>query len=248
VVVLSRRVAVALFDEEPAIGRTVTFEQGRFVGEPQRPPEVLTVVGVVSDTETRSVAGAAYVPFARHYESRLVLSARAVGDAAPLVGVLRDAVAAVEPRLAIAQIGTGTSLAGPDTRFPRIFAGIAGLLGLFALVLALAGLYGVMAHLVAARTREVGLRVALGATTWQIQRMIIRQGLSPVVLGLVGGLLAAFLGGMGLRATLNGLELPFDIPALLSVITLFLGAGLLACYLPARRASRVDPNQALRSL
>jgi putative ABC transport system permease protein len=122
------------------------------------------------------------------------------------------------------------------------------LLGLFALVLALAGLYGVMAHLVAARTREVGLRVALGATTWQIQRMIIRQGLSPVVLGLVGGLLAAFLGGMGLRATLNGLELPFDIPALLSVITLFLGAGLLACYLPARRASRVDPNQALRSL
>jgi predicted permease len=247
-VVLSRRVAVALFDEESAVGRSVTFERQPMTGETRRPPEVLTVVGVVSDTETRSASGAVYVPFAQHYESRLVLSVRAADDAAPLVSVLREAIAAVDPRLAIAQIGTGSALAGADTRFHRIFAGIAGLLGVFALVLALAGLYGVMAHLVAARTREVGLRVALGATTGHIQRMVIRQGLSPVVLGLAGGLFAAFLAGMGLRATLSGLELPFDIPALLAVIALFLGAGLLACYLPARRASRVDPNRALRSL
>lgn len=247
-VVLSRRVAVALFDEEPAVGRTVTLEQQPMVGEPQRPPAVLPVVGVVSDTEMRSVAGAAYVPFAQHYESRLVISARAMGDGAPLVTALRDAITAVDPRLAVAQIGTGTTLAGPDTRFQRIFAGIAGLLGLFALVLALAGLYGVMAHLVAARTREVGLRVALGATTRQIQRMVIRQGLSPVVLGLAGGLFAAFLAGMGLRATLNGFELPIEVMTILAVGGLFLGAGLVACYLPARRASRVDPNKALRSL
>jgi predicted permease len=252
VVVLSRLAATRAFGEGPAVGRNVIFKRGQWVGDPEHSEKLLTIVGVVSDANTGSPGsrdrGAAYVPFAQHYEPRLVISARATGDGTPLVTVLRDAIAAVDPRLAIAQIGTGTTLAGPDTRFQRIFAGIAGLLGLFALVLALAGLYGVMAHLVAARTREVGLRVALGATTGQIQRMVIRQGLSPVVLGLAGGLFAAFLAGMGLRATLNGFELPIEVMTLLAVVGLFLSAGLVACYLPARRASRVDPNKALRSL
>ncbi|MCC7043283.1 MAG: ABC transporter permease [Acidobacteria bacterium] len=251
-VVLSRLAATRAFGEGPAVGRSVVFRRGRWAGEPENWEKTLTVVGVVSDTDTGYAGsrdrGVAYVPFAEHYESRLVFSARAMGDGAPLIVVLRDAIAGVDSRLAVTQIGTGTTLAGPDTRFQRIFATIAGLLGVFALVLALAGLYGVMAHLVAARTREVGLRVALGATTGHIQRMVIRQGLSPVVLGLGGGLFAAFLGGMGLRATLSGLELPVEPLSLLAVIGLFLGAGLLACYLPARQASRVDPNKALRSL
>lgn len=253
-VVLNEATAAKLFGSTHAVGQSVILERRPWVGDPDdvSRPRTLTVVGVVSDTDAgvpgRRDRGVAYLPFDQHYESRLVISARTSGDPAVFVDDLRRTIAAVDSRLAIAQIGTGMALAGPDTRFQKIVASIAGLLGTFALVLALAGLYGVMAHLVSARTREVGLKIALGATPARIQRMVIREGLSPVVLGLVAGLGLAILVGMGARATLRGFDPHFGIASLMSVGGLFILAGVLACYVPARRASRVDPNQALRRL
>jgi putative ABC transport system permease protein len=115
-------------------------------------------------------------------------------------------------------------------------------------VLALAGLYGVLSQVVVGRTREIGVRLALGAGAPAIRRMMIAQGLSPVVIGLVAGL------GFGLiaRAAMQPLFLRLvpatDVTLMILLPALFLGAGLVACYLPARRASRIDPNVALRNL
>lgn len=253
VVVLSEITAERLFGTVDAVGRTVTIERRRWVGDPDdvSRPRTLTVIGVVSDTDAdvpgRRASGVAYLPFGRHFEPRLVVSVRTAGDPARLVHGVRETVVSIDPRLAVAQIGTGDALAGPDLRFQQIVGSTAALLGTFALVLALAGLYGVMVHLVSARTKEVGLRIALGATAGSIERMVIREGLGPVVLGLMAGLGLAFVLAMGVRATLRGMDLHFSIAALAPVAALFFVAGLIACYLPARRASRIDPNRALRS-
>lgn len=252
VVVMSAITAERLFGTADAVGRTVTIERRVWVGDPDEVsrPQTVAVVGVVSDTDVdvpgRRASGVAYLPFDRHFEPRLVVSVRTAGDPARLVDALRETVVAIDPRLAVAQIGTGDALAGPDLRFQQIVASTTALLGTFALVLALAGLYGVMVHLVSARSREVGLRIALGATAGSIERMVIREGLGPVLLGLMAGLGSACLIGMGVQSTLR-MDLPFGLAMLAWVAALFLAAGTVACYLPARRASRIDPNRALKS-
>jgi ABC-type antimicrobial peptide transport system permease subunit len=147
----------------------------------------------------------------------------------------------------VVQIGTGLVLAGPDVTFARIVSSSASLLGLTALVLALAGLSGVLSQVVAGRTREIGVRLALGAGAPAVRRMVIAEGLRPVVLGLIAGL------GFGLiaRAALQPLFLRLvpatDVTLMILLPGLFLGGGFVACYAPAQRASRIDPNVALRN-
>lgn len=115
-------------------------------------------------------------------------------------------------------------------------------------MLALVGLYGVLSQVIAGRTREIGVRLALGAGASAIRRMVIAQGLTPVMIGLAGGL------GFGLiaRAAMQPLFLRLvpatDVTLMILLPALFFGTGLVACYLPARRASQVDPNVALRNL
>jgi ABC-type antimicrobial peptide transport system permease subunit len=171
-------------------------------------------------------------------------------DAEPeaFVGQLRAAIASVDPDLALVQIGTGLALAGPNTTFPRIVSASASLLGLTALVLALAGLYGVLSQVVAGRTREIGVRLALGAGAPAIRRMVIAQGLSPVVIGLVAGLGFGLIARAAMQPFFLRLVPATDVTLMILLPALFLGAGLVACYLPARRASRIDPNVALRNL
>jgi len=252
VVLLSEVAARQLFPDSEPIGRDVVFKRRKFVGESERAPVTMTVIGVATDTDAMGVgqraSGVAYLPLDQHDESRLVLAARVNGEPEAFLGQLRAAIASVDPNLALAQIGTGLGLAGPDTTFPRIVSSSASLLGLTALVLALAGLYGVLSQVVAGRTREIGVRLALGAGAPAIRRMVIAQGLSPVVIGLVAGL------GFGLiaRAAMQPLFLRLvpatDVTLMILLPALFLGAGLVACYEPARRASRIDPNVALRNL
>jgi len=144
VVLLSGIAADQLFPGSDPIGRDVIFKRRRVVGEPAQPPVSMTVIGVTADTDAMGVGrrayGVAYLPLDQHYESRLVLAARVTTKPQAFVGPLRAAIASVEPNLAVVQIGTGVALAGPDTTFPRIVSSSASLLGLTALVLALAGL------------------------------------------------------------------------------------------------------------
>jgi ABC-type antimicrobial peptide transport system permease subunit len=122
------------------------------------------------------------------------------------------------------------------------------MLGTFAVVLALAGLYGALSHIVVRRTREIGVRVALGAGPRDILRMVLRDGLSPVLTGVVAGAALSVVARMWMRPVFVRLLPAFDPVVLGMVPLLLLAAGAAACLLPARRASRVDPNVALREL
>jgi ABC-type antimicrobial peptide transport system permease subunit len=106
----------------------------------------------------------------------------------------------------------------------------------------------VLAHLVAGRTREIGIRLALGASAGRIRGQVLRQGMSPVLLGLVAGLSLVGLAVVLMPPAFSGLMPALDLAALIAVPVFFIAAGVAACSLPARRASRVDPNVALRNL
>jgi ABC-type antimicrobial peptide transport system permease subunit len=130
--------------------------------------------------------------------------------------------------------------------FQQIAGGLMSLLGGFALALALTGLVGMLLYLVGARTREIGIRRSLGATSAQIRRMIVRQGLWPVASGVIAGVAI----GAILRAAFQPFFVrflpPMNVWSLVGVVMLFLAAGAIASDIPARRASSIDPSVALR--
>jgi putative ABC transport system permease protein len=123
---------------------------------------------------------------------------------------------------------------------------LAAVLGTIALVLAMAGLHGVLSHVVARRTREIGIRLSVGADRGRIPSLVLRDGFRPVVKGLVIGLGAGVLLRLLLRATIVTAISPVDVTMFSLVPVPFLCAALAACWVPAARASRVDPNVALR--
>ena len=125
---------------------------------------------------------------------------------------------------------------------------LAGWLAALALVLGMAGLFGVLSHVVSRRTREMGLRLALGAEPRQIQLLVIRDGLQPVASGLTMGYLIAGAMRLVIRSAYNSPLTPGDAVVFVLAPVPIVLAALIACYWPARRASRVDPNVALRDL
>jgi predicted permease len=250
VIILSATAARQLSDENDPIGREIVFERRRAAGEAEQTPKTLTVVGVVADRDAqvpgRRERGVAYLPLAQHFEPRLVLAVRTNGDPTALVGPIKTAIASVDPELAIARIGTGLEVAGPDTIFPRLAAGLAGTLGAIAMVLSLVGLAGVLSHVVAGRTREIGVRIALGAAIPDVWRLVLRDGLGPVIVGLVAGLGLGVATTAALQPLFSRLIPRADVTLVALVPVLFIAAGIVACAVPARRAAHVDPSVALR--
>jgi putative ABC transport system permease protein len=252
VVIVSQRTATSVFGTSDVVGRTVEFARSRWVGQEPQSPHSRTIVGVAADTDAGTAGsrsrGAIYLPLTQQAEGGLVFSVRAAGDPTELVGVLRAALLAAEPELAIERIGIGRDVILPPNALTQAAAGGATMLGGFALVLALAGLYGVLSHVVARRRREIGVRLALGATRAIILRDVIRDGLGPVVLGVMVGTAISVVARAGMRPLFQRL-VPFGDPMVVLVVpALLMAAGLLACYVPARRAARVDPNIALRDV
>ena len=219
------------------------------IAEPTR--AVSLVIGVSKDTDTfvmgRRGNPVFFVPLAQGYDSSVVISARAA-DPSVAAGLQRAAIRRADPELAVSSLGTGSTLLAAPYFLLRIVVGLSSSLGVMALVLAMAGLYGVLAHLVARRTREIGIRIANGADRSRIFTLILRDGLRPVVKGLVLGLGAGVLFRIALRTTIVTGISPVD-PVVFAVVPIpFVLAAVIACYVPASRASRVDPNIALRDL
>jgi putative ABC transport system permease protein len=250
VAILSESIAREVFHTTDVVGNDLLV--GRTYRLSTRyPPESFRVIGVTADTDTfmlgRRGNPGIFVPFAQRYSPSVTITARAA-DPRAAAGVLRTVIRTVDPELAVTSNGQGAVvLAGPYVLM-RIVAGLASALGALALVLAMAGLYGVLSHVVARRTREIGIRIAIGAHRSRIFELILRDGLRPVVKGLVLGLGAGVLFRIALRATVATGISPID-PLVFALVPIpFLIAALIACYLPAARASRVDPNVALRDL
>jgi predicted permease len=248
VIVLSELAARAVFGETDPLGRQVLMRGPSDLKRTETP----TVVGVAADTDSGRIGDrtepVVYVPFAQHYEARMAIVARAYGDPGPLVGRLDIAIRRADPEVGITDAGTGIVLGGVESVSLRILAGLTGLLGLLALVLAMVGLYGVVSYVTVRRTREMGVRVALGATRQHIVQLVLADGLRPVLEGLAVGFALSGVASVALRPVFERLMPALD-PLMFAVVPIpFLVIALVACYVPARRASRVDPNVALRQI
>ena len=240
VIVLSEAAARVFFPGEDPIGRTATL-----AGVER------TVVGVVASARQSTVEvdphPEVYLPMAqiagRSSGYLVIRTSGAPEDALPAV---RTAVAAVLPDVPLRNVSTLERLVAGQTAQRRLNMLVVGLFGLLGLVIAAVGLFGVMAYLVAQRTREIGVRMSLGASRAQVMAMVLRQAAGLVLAGLAAGGVAAWYLAAAAERFLFRLH-AHDLRAFAIAAATLLAAGLLASLLPARRAASVDPTVALRA-
>jgi putative ABC transport system permease protein len=173
------------------------------------------------------------------------------GDPASLIGPVRNTIRELDPMIPVADVQTLSDYFSVGLYPFRMLAVVMGGCGLMALLLATLGIYGIISYSVAQRTRELGIRLALGAVQKDILRMVIGQGMMVVTVGLGIGLLLSFALTRLMTSSLVDVELPLPIsatdPLTFAGVTILLAVvALLACYIPARRATKVDPIEALR--
>lgn len=240
VVVVSESFARMMWPDAEAVGQTIRFD-----AETQA-----TVIGVARDIKYLSLADNnvpfLYLPFAQSYPEDMVLQARVREDTPAIRDAIRRAVQAVEPGLPLPLVRSMQDDMSVSLLPARAGAGFLAAFGGLALLLATIGVYGVTAFLVGQRTREIGVRTALGATGSNVLRLMMRETLVLVTAGLVVGLVAAVGAGALLSSWLYGVG-ALDPRPLVGAGAVLVTVALLGTWLPARRALRVDPVTALRS-
>jgi putative ABC transport system permease protein len=171
---------------------------------------------------------------------------RTAGDPAAVTGSVRAAVRAVDPALPVASVRTMDQIVGAWSAERRLNTVVLAALGALALVLAVVGIYGVIAYMVAQRTREMGVRLALGARPADVLRLVVRQGAALAGAGIAVGLAGAWEATRSMRSMLYSVSAT-DPATFVGVALVLAAAALAASFIPARRATRVDPVVALRS-
>jgi putative ABC transport system permease protein len=224
------------------------------LGPPDSEQPWRQVVGVTADARYRRVTGDpvdtpddpdVFFPLEGVARNSLAVSVRSALAPAALAPMLRRTVQRLAPEVAVFGLETPAERLARQRTEPRFTAVMMGLFAALALALAAVGVYGVMAYSVAERTQEIGVRMALGAREGSVLGMVVRQGMTPVALGLVAGLGLALALARLLASLLY--EVRATEPAVYVTVSLtLLAVALAACLLPARRASRVDPMIALR--
>jgi putative ABC transport system permease protein len=187
-----------------------------------------------------------YLPIEQNYSSQVTVQVRAAGDPDAVLGTVRRELQAVEPTMPLLNVNTYRTVVGTSLWAPRMGASLLSVFGLLALILAAIGLYGVMSYSVSQRTREIGIRMALGAAQQDVRGMIVRQGLWLAVGGVGAGLVAAMALARLVTNLLFGVT-GADPVTFLAVPAVLLAVAALATLIPALRASRVDPVEALRT-
>ena len=246
VVIVNETAARQWWPRQDALGKTLLQETGR----PDAPDAVrtLTVVGVARDSKYRNLGEDprpfVYVPIQQQYLSRTVIAARSA-HGQRLAGELRALLASMNPNLPIVQALTFDAYSQLGLLPQRIAASVAGSLGLVGVLLAAIGIYGVTAYMVSSRTREIGIRMALGAERASVVRMVLRQGLTLTMIGAAIGLAVAAAASRLLGSLLFGVGATDPLTFIGSTM-LFFVVGAAACYVPARRATAIDAMDALR--
>ena len=245
--------AAAVWPGQDALGKVL--ETGDFRPGRESSVHTLTVVGVARDAKYRWIGESPrhfiYVANSQHPWTRanfFLARDRRANRSADLTPAVRAALRTIDPNLPLIQLQHMEDLAALGMLPQMIAASVAGSLGTLALLLAAVGLYGVMAYAVTRRTREIGVRMALGADHGKVIRMVLAEGLKLAAWGGIGGVALAGLAAAGLSSAgiLFGVT-AFDAIAFGGTAVVLTLVALIATYIPARRAAKIDPLKALRA-
>ena len=242
VVIINEAMAQRFWPNQDPIGKRIGLEWRKKAPEHE-------IVGVVKTGKYRSLGEQPlpflYLSLLQNYEPKATLVVRTSGDPRPLLSAVQQEVRALDPNLALIDLETLDQYMALPLFLPRTTGILLGVFGLMALILAMMGLYGVIAYVVSQRTHEIGIRMALGAERHDVLRLIVGQALGLTLIGVTIGLAGAFAATRALSSLLYGIS-PTDPATFLGVSFLLTAVALLASYLPARRATKVDPMVALR--
>ena len=248
VVVVNQTFANQFFPGENAIGKRFTYDTSK--------PDELEIVGICKDAKYTSqrddIPPTVYSSYRQERPlNNAVFEVRTAGDPSATVASVRSVVREIEPNLPVQNVKTQVEQADETLRMERLFAKLLTLFALLAQQLAAIGLFGVLAYTVSQRTHEIGIRMALGANRGNVLKMIVRQGMTLAMLGVVLGLVGAWVLTKYLESWVNLSKMLFGVkvndPLTYGLIAVLLTVvALIACYIPARRATKVDPLVALR--
>jgi putative ABC transport system permease protein len=246
VVIVNETAARQMWPNQSPLGKVLVHHLDRSgTADSLRP---MTVIGVAKDAKYASLGEGTtafvYVPMQQQYVPRTTIVARAT-DGRRLAADIRTLVASMNPNVPVVNAQTLEEYGSLGLIPQRIAASVAGSLGLIGLLLAAIGIYGVTAYMVTSRTREIGIRMALGAPRGSVVRMVLWQGMILTLSGAAIGLTLAAAVSRLLGSLLFGVGATDPI-AFAGAATLFCAIGLAACYAPARRATEIDAMTALR--
>jgi len=243
VTLVNETLARVYFRGAEAVGKRIKF------GRPTDKEPWTTVVGVVADEKQDGmgvpVVPEVYVPLVQETQNSVSFVVRSAEDPAAMAAFAREQVHAVDKDLALTDVMTMKDLVHGSVKEERFRTSLLSGFAVMALVLAAIGIYGVLAYLVTQRTREIGIRMALGAQRQQLLGLVFRQGMAPVICGVAAGLAGALAATRLIRTLLFGVD-SADLTTYAATAAILLVVAMCACYFPARRATRVDPLVALR--
>jgi putative ABC transport system permease protein len=243
VVIINDTMARQFWPRESPLGRRITYGAGNN-------PQWMTIVGVVGDTRRTGydapVRPETYMPMAQAPSRSMLMVVRSSSDPVALASSIRGVVASIDASQPVHHVATVEQLLGDLTAERRLNTILFALFAGVAALLAAAGIYGVIAYSVEQRTRELGVRLALGASPREVFALVLKEGMVLAVIGVVAGVVAAFGATQVMRSLLY--DTSASDPATYAVMaTAALCVALLACLIPALRATRVDPLTALRA-
>ena len=240
VAIINEAMANQFWPDQNAVGKRF-----HFFGETQ----LREVVGVVRNTIVNNIGEdpqpLAYLPLTQDFAPAVTMQVRTSGRPESVIAAVRSQVQSLDTNLALTNLNTIEELVDQGLWAPRVGAGLLAVFGALALLLAIVGVYGVLSYSVSQQTREIGIRMALGARTASVLALIVRQGMRLAFVGLALGLVIAFAGMRVLSSLLFGVS-AHDPVTFAGVSFILATAAILGCYIPARRAAKIDPITALR--
>jgi macrolide transport system ATP-binding/permease protein len=242
VAIINDTMAAEYWPNQNPLGRRLQLPQGK---------TVFQIVGIVKTSNYQTLGeppqACVFIPLRQNFSDAMILYVKSEQDPNTILAAVRDEIHRIDPGLAVEDVRTGAKIIDQAVWWGKIAVDLLAVFGFLALGLASVGLYGIMAYSVNQRRREIGVRMALGASQSSVLLLILRQGLTLVVGGLTFGVAISLLTGRGLSRFLYGVK-GADYFSLGGASLVLLIVAFIACYLPARRASGVDPLTSLRDM